>query len=48
MTELKELTPSLMLSLLYMAENEKDIHPGAIKYYTEIGLWPSAWEKANK
>ena len=47
MTELGDLTPSLMLSLLYMAENEEDFHPGALRYYAEADLWPSAWEEAN-
>ncbi len=53
--KLKDYLPALegmaaedMLSLLHMIEGENEIHPGALKYYKEIGIWPSVWEAANK
>ncbi len=45
---LEGITSNDMLSLLYMIEGEGEIHPGALKYYKEIGIWPSVWEAANK
>lgn len=38
LSELKGIEPSAMLSLLHMIQNEDEIHPGARKYYQEIGL----------
>lgn len=38
LTELKGIDASAMLSLLHMIQNEDEIHPGARKYYQEIGL----------
>ena len=33
------LTPELMVALLPV-ENESEVHPGALKLYKEMGLWP--------
>lgn len=34
------LTPELLVSLMGDID-EADIHPGALKYYKEVGLWPA-------
>lgn len=42
--DLKSLTPTLMIQLMII-DNESEIHPGALKYYKEVGLWPKAWKE---
>ena len=41
--DLASLTPAAMVQLMII-EDESEIHPGALKYYKEVGLWPRAWE----
>jgi TRAP-type uncharacterized transport system substrate-binding protein len=47
MPALDETTPEIMAGLL-PAESEAEIHPGALRYYKEVGLWPAAWKKIHK
>lgn len=37
------ITPETMVKFLPIKSSD-EIHPGALKYYEEVGLWPSAFE----
>lgn len=50
---LNKLTPHLMVQLMYLGHDprikvEDEIHPGALRYYREVGLWPNAWERRKE
>lgn len=38
-----QITSETMVEFMPV-ESEEEVHPGALKYYKEIGLWPSVWE----
>lgn len=49
-SSLDKVTPYVMVQLMYIGHDpgvkiEDEIHPGALRYYKEVGLWPRAWHK---